>query len=296
MEFQRFTAHDPAALEAGIDEQRARLAAAQQAGDALAIVDHAADLGTLLTTARREAEALELLQAQLDSVAPFAHVEVAGWFWNAYATALQYNDRRDEAHPAFAQALALSRAGGWLRLQSFVLQHWGRSLVEQGQLDEAQTRFEEALALRRQLNDPRASTTEGALAALAELRERQQAEALRQGSCHCGAVRLTLPSLPDKATRCNCSICQRTGGLWAFYEFGTVTIEGHPEHTHGYVWGDKTLRTLRCAHCGCVTHWEPLAPEAGARHGVNLNNFDPRVAAAVHVRRFDGAKTWTFID
>ena len=101
---------------------------------------------------------------------------------------------------------------------------------------------------------------------------------------------------PDKATKCNCSICRRLGGLWAYYEFGTVRIEGHPENTAEYVWGDKTLRNVRCKTCGCATHWEPLAPEPGGKHGVNLNNFDPRLQEAVRVRRFDGADTWTFID
>jgi hypothetical protein len=43
-------------------------------------------------------------------------------------------------------------------------------------------------------------------------------------------------------------------------------------------------------------HWEPLAPEPGGKHGVNLNIFDPRLQASVHVRRFDGADTWTFMD
>src|SRR3546814_5791765 len=51
------------------------------------------------------------------------------------------------------------------------------------------------------------------------------------GSCHCGAVRLTLPVAPDKATSCNCSFCRRSGGIWAYYEFGTVSIQGHPENT-----------------------------------------------------------------
>ena len=32
------------------------------------------------------------------------------------------------------------------------------------------------------------------------------------------------------------------------------------------------------------------------KHGVNLNNFDPRLQESVQVRRFDGADTWTFID
>ena len=67
-----------------------------------------------------------------------------------------------------------------------------------------------------------------------------------QGSCHCGAVQLTLPSLPETATRCNCSMCRRLGTVWAYFELGTVAIEGHPEHTVDYVQGDRTLRTFRC--------------------------------------------------
>ena len=177
MEFQRFTAPDPAALDARIAAQRARLAQALQAADELAIVDRTADLASLLTTARREAEALALLQGQLDRAARFSASEVAGWFWNAYATALQYNDLRGEANTAFAHALALSRRGGWRRLQSFVLQHWGRSLAEQGDLDQAWSKVQKALVIRRELNDPRTASTEHALAGLDELRAQQAATA-----------------------------------------------------------------------------------------------------------------------
>jgi hypothetical protein len=117
-----------------------------------------------------------------------------------------------------------------------------------------------------------------------------------QGTCHCGAVRLTLPSPPEKATRCNCSICRRLGALWVYYEFGTVRIEGHPQNTEEYIQGDRTLRTVRCKTCGCITHWEPLTPQPGAKHGVNLNNFEPGLQELVRVRRLDGADTWTFLD
>jgi hypothetical protein len=117
-----------------------------------------------------------------------------------------------------------------------------------------------------------------------------------KGTCHCGAVTVELPSAPDKATSCNCSMCRRIAGVWAYYPFGTVRITGHPENTQEYVQGDKTLRTIRCATCGCVTHWEPVNREAGARHGVNLRNFDPKLLESVHVRRFDGADTWEYLD
>jgi hypothetical protein len=86
-----------------------------------------------------------------------------------------------------------------------------------------------------------------------------------QGSCHCGAVRLTLPSAPEKATSCNCSLCRRTGVIVGYYEFGTVSIQGHPQSTEAYVWGDRTLRNVRCKTCGILTHWEPIDLKPGAR-------------------------------
>lgn len=117
-----------------------------------------------------------------------------------------------------------------------------------------------------------------------------------EGTCHCGAVRLTLPAAPDEALSCNCSLCRRSGGIWAFYAFGTVVIQGHPGNTEEYIWGDRTLRNVRCRTCGIVTHWEPLDLKPGARHGVNLRNFAPALVDALVIRRFDGAETWTFLD
>ena len=98
---------------------------------------------------------------------------------------------------------------------------------------------------------------------------------MHEGSCHCGAVRLTLPATPAVATDCNCSLCRRIGGPWVYFEFGSVKIEAEPDALVAYCQGDRTLRTMHCRTCGCVTHWEPLAAAPGAKHGVNLGNFDP---------------------
>lgn len=119
---------------------------------------------------------------------------------------------------------------------------------------------------------------------------------LLQGSCHCGAVRLTLPHIPTRATECNCSICRRLGAVWGIFDWTTVELSAEHDALSAYVWGEKTLRTMRCRNCGCATHWEPLPPEGGAYHGVNLRMFPPQLLQQVHVRRFDGAESWTFID
>ena len=116
------------------------------------------------------------------------------------------------------------------------------------------------------------------------------------GSCHCGAVRIEIPFLPESVTLCNCSICRRYGGLWAHFKVGTVRVTGHPEQTDAYVWGDRTLRTVRCRHCGCVTHWEPLEPKPDEHMAVNILNFDPNELESLRIRRFDGAVSWTYLD
>jgi len=116
-----------------------------------------------------------------------------------------------------------------------------------------------------------------------------------EGSCHCGAIRIELPQPPASVINCNCSVCRRTAGLWVRYPQAEVRIHAAPDQFNEYVWGDRSMRTLRCKTCGCITHWEPF--EAGADYfGINMRNFDPALVAKIPVRRFDGADTWSFIE
>ena len=113
-------------------------------------------------------------------------------------------------------------------------------------------------------------------------------------TCHCGAVKVQVPRKPRRLTSCNCSICRRYGTLWAYYKAAEVQISASGK-THDYAWGDKCLWNCRCATCGCVTHWLPIGRES-SRMGVNFRNFDPSVIESTRIRRFDGAKTWKFLD
>ena len=168
-EFMRFSAPDPATLERGIADMRIKLLVAVQSGEPIAIVDAAADLASMLTTGRREAEAVEMLKEHLIHAAANEQNEPAGWFWNAYATALQYEGRRSEAEEYFSKVVGLAKAGGWRRLEALALHHWGRSLVEQKRFAEAKTRIEAALAIRVELNEPRQESSRKALVELAAL-------------------------------------------------------------------------------------------------------------------------------
>ena len=113
-----------------------------------------------------------------------------------------------------------------------------------------------------------------------------------EGSCHCGAVRIAIPSAPTELTSCNCSICRRTAALWCYFAPAQVRVTGA---TATYCWGDKDLELHRCQTCGCVTHWSPVDPKR-ERMGVNARMMDPAIVAAARVRRFDGADTWKWLD
>ncbi|HEU4381933.1 MAG TPA: GFA family protein [Anaeromyxobacteraceae bacterium] len=116
------------------------------------------------------------------------------------------------------------------------------------------------------------------------------------GSCHCGAIRLVLPRRPRSLTNCNCSICRRYGALWSYYRADTVRVERDPGASAGYRWGTRRLRFVRCARCGCVTHWELAQRRPSDRMGVNARLFDPEVLGEVRIRRLDGARTWKYLD
>ncbi len=116
------------------------------------------------------------------------------------------------------------------------------------------------------------------------------------GTCHGGAVRLVLPSRPRILVSCNCSICRRYGTLWTYFRADRVRVENAPKGTQAYAWGGRRLRFVRCARCGCVTHWEVARPRPASRIGVNARLLEPEVLEGIRVRRLDGARTWKYLD
>jgi hypothetical protein len=115
------------------------------------------------------------------------------------------------------------------------------------------------------------------------------------GSCHCGAVAISVASKPRVLVSCNCSICRRYGTLWAYYDQGRVEMKCKRGSIESYRCGNKHLRFVRCTTCGCVISWVAVN-RSMRRMGVNFRNFDPADIASVRIRRLDGADTWKFLD
>lgn len=105
------------------------------------------------------------------------------------------------------------------------------------------------------------------------------------GSCHCGAIRITISDDPVDAGECNCSICRRTGALWTYGSPSRIAVLGEGV---GYVQGDRMLTLVHCPTCGVTTHWIASDPDYD-RMGVNLRLFDPALWTALPRRPIDGA-------
>ncbi|ORX40284.1 hypothetical protein BD324DRAFT_617182 [Kockovaella imperatae] len=139
-------------------------------------------------------------------------------------------------------------------------------------------------------------------------------------ACHCGSIKLTYPKPTTPLTDCQCSICIRLGGLWAYFTQSQVTIEIRPgfhrsfsgnlippegldahlakepsDFRYGlgpgvdtYSWGDKDILTCRCKTCGCVTHWVPSDKWAADKVGVNCRMLGKELLETFEVVKSPG--------
>jgi hypothetical protein len=75
-----------------------------------------------------------------------------------------------------------------------------------------------------------------------------------QGSCHCGAIRVTLSfTTPPDATEvrsCQCGFCARQGARTISDPAGHAIIEIDDAVVRRYQFGTKTATSLVCGRCG----------------------------------------------
>jgi len=117
------------------------------------------------------------------------------------------------------------------------------------------------------------------------------------GMCHCGAVAWHFEGVPASLTRCNCSICSRYAALWAYGTTANVTVIAAPDATIAYSHGDQMIAFHSCRVCGCTTHYLSLTTDSYAdRVAVNMRMAAAADFAAIPIRDFDGAESWTYLN
>lgn len=125
-------------------------------------------------------------------------------------------------------------------------------------------------------------------------------------TCHCGSTRIVLPEHPTKAARCNCTFCQRTGAVWAYYPIGDITVE-KAEGQRNYSTDPKLGSHHFCGTCGMHTWGESVdwsviynddgtpkddVPVEMTKCQVNLNLVDDLDWSRIEIEPLDGRNAW----
>ncbi|MCG6890373.1 MAG: aldehyde-activating protein [Gammaproteobacteria bacterium] len=114
--------------------------------------------------------------------------------------------------------------------------------------------------------------------------------------CHCGNLKLAASAPPASITRCNCSMCNRLGALWAYYDEENVKVTSGSKPGNTYAWGEKTITYHRCGECGCTTHYTTTDDDGRELISVNCRMAQLSDIANIPVREFDGLVTWKYLD
>lgn len=116
------------------------------------------------------------------------------------------------------------------------------------------------------------------------------------GSCHCGAVSVTLKQKPDFVNFCDCSFCSKMGGAWAYTNKAEANITGRTVTYSRADYEKPVVEMHSCAKCYATTHWtitEGTDPQVAALDsvGVNIRIFDPADCENIEARFLDG-RNW----
>jgi hypothetical protein len=120
------------------------------------------------------------------------------------------------------------------------------------------------------------------------------------GSCHCGKVAFqVMGEIPEKLTRCTCSLCAKRGGLHAYYRPDQFTLTTPFGEEGVYRWNDGNVAHHFCPECGCFTFMDSPDAQPGVpwdgktrRIGVNARLFDDFDADDHPVKVVDGKNLW----
>lgn len=108
------------------------------------------------------------------------------------------------------------------------------------------------------------------------------------GSCHCGAVEVTIATKPDYINLCDCTLCAKSGGAWAYFTGAEVAVTG-PTNAYRRVDREKPACEMQfCPNCGTTTHWTLTEHFDGDKVGVNMRIFSPSQAAGIKAYTLDG--------
>jgi hypothetical protein len=110
-----------------------------------------------------------------------------------------------------------------------------------------------------------------------------------RGSCHCGAVRFEVDIDVSRGSRCNCSVCTKTGVTGGIVKPSAFALIAGEESLGTYEWGAKISKRFFCKRCGVHCFGRGHLDEVGGDYvSVNLSCLDDVELTETKLTYWDG--------
>ena len=109
-----------------------------------------------------------------------------------------------------------------------------------------------------------------------------------KGGCHCGNIAYEFEGEIGAVLDCNCSLCQKRGGLLHFIPVSAFTLKTPRENLGTYKFNKQSLSHHFCPNCGTSPFTEGTDPKGNAMVAINVRcveGIDPRV---LEIKFFNG--------
>ena len=109
------------------------------------------------------------------------------------------------------------------------------------------------------------------------------------GSCHCGTVRFEVDLDAGAASRCNCSVCTKTGVVGGIVKPDSFAVVAGEDRLVVYEWGARISKRFFCTRCGVHCFGRGYLAEVGGDYvSVNFNCLDDVELGDVKLTYWDG--------
>lgn len=110
------------------------------------------------------------------------------------------------------------------------------------------------------------------------------------GGCHCGKVAFEVEGELEQAMDCNCSMCQKRGGLLWFVPRDKFTLKTAADDAGTYHFHTGKIDHHFCPHCGISPYSEGKDAEGSEMAAINVRCLDDVDLASLKIVPIDGRK------
>jgi hypothetical protein len=109
-----------------------------------------------------------------------------------------------------------------------------------------------------------------------------------RGSCHCGRIAFEVEGTIERAMSCNCSLCQRKGGLMWFVPREKLRLLTPDENASTYTFNKHVIKHRFCPVCGIHPYGEAADKQGKPMAAINIRCLEGIELENIPVTHFDG--------